>query len=332
MSLCALAFGAVSAQAGAPQKGAKHAAAHHAKAHHKARHHRVVRRKRAKKASSRGHVAVNGAENELVGIRLYDSMTRVLDLYGSPDQIQPLSIGSGANAGPGFGGGGFGGAGRGGGFGAGAGGGGKSGGPGGSAADFDDPFGFGDFPMNQIPPGGGRGGFPPGVPGGPPGSGPPRGMFPGGGGPPGYPGGPGGPGGYPGGPGGFPGRPGGPGAPGAPAGGGGGGTPEAATYTRWVYNRNDNKYGFVIDKNGRVIEIEAIGITNPKVHTKRGVSFGTDFATIIRRYHDPDGYDIAVDNITLRYLVHDKVAFKMTRLGEKKPHEVTGIVVAAGKP
>ena len=88
----------------------------------------------------------------------------------------------------------------------------------------------------------------------------------------------------------------------------------------------------MIDKNGRVIEIEAIGITNPRVKTKRGVGFGTNFETIIRRYHDPDGYDIAGDNITLRYLVHDKVAFKLTRLGPKQPHEVTGIVVAAGKP
>jgi hypothetical protein len=123
-----------------------------------------------------------------------------------------------------------------------------------------------------------------------------------------------------------------PGAGGAGGAGLGGGAAEAATYTRWVYNRDDNKYGFVIDKNGRVIEIEAIGITNPRIRTKRGVSFGTDFATIIRKYHDPDGYDIAGDNITMRYLVTDKVAFKLTRMGAKKPHEVTGIVVAAGKP
>ncbi len=107
---------------------------------------------------------------------------------------------------------------------------------------------------------------------------------------------------------------------------------QTATYLRWIYNRNDNKYGFVVDPNGRIIEIEAIGLTNPKVMTKRGVTFGTDFATILRRYHNPDGYDIGGDNLTLRYLVHDKVAFKLTRLAPGKPHQVTGIVVAAGTP
>jgi hypothetical protein len=315
LSVCALAFGLVAAQA--TQK------------HHRARHHHYVRVLHRHSVVRRGkfivvsHVAESGAENELLGIHLYDSMLRVLDLFGSPDQIQPLNIGGTAQSGQGFGGGGggFGGIGRGAPSGPGGGGAvpgsGDRGGPRGGASDIDDPFGFGNDPADFIPPGGAPGG------GG-------AGRF--GGGPPNMGGG--GPGGMPrGGPGGGPpgmGRGGPGGGAGAPT--GGGGTAASATYTRWVYNRNDNKYGFVIDKNGRVIEIEAIGITNPKVETRRGVSFGTGFAAIIRKYHDPDGYDIAGDNITLRYLVHDKVAFKLTRLGEKKPHQVTGIVVAAGKP
>jgi hypothetical protein len=344
-----LALGAASAQA--RPKHHKHVRHHYSHVRH-IRHLHVLHSHRAAHHALvvHEHAEVTGAENELVGIHLYDSMLHVLEVYGSPDQIEPLSLGGNSQGGQGFGGGagGFGGMGRGRGqggapgfpgapgrpggaggpmLGPGPGAGGATPGPG---ADLDDPFSFGDTALKGIPPG---------VPGGG-GGGAAGPRLPGGGG--GRPGGfPGGPGGFPGGPGGFPGAggfPGGPGGgfPGRPGGGtaptGSGGAAEAATYTRWVYNRNDNKYGFVIDKNGHVIEIEAIGITNPKVKTHRGVTFGTDFGTIIRKYHDPDGYDIAGDNITMRYLVHDKVAFKLTRLGEKKPHAVTGIVVAAGKP
>lgn len=347
LSLCVLALGMVAAQSGAQAKKpapAMHAAVAKvaptkksaAKVAHKSAAHKVARRRHraharhlARLHRARLHQAVaehvtgNGAEDALVGVHLYDNMVTLLNKFGSPDEIQPLSLGSGGGqptGGFGGGGGGFGGGRMGGGGGRAPGGGGTSG------ADYDDPFGFGDEPLNAAPPagmGGGRGRMPPmGGPGGGP-SGPPAGY-------PGY-NGPGGAGGRGRPPFGSPER-GGAGGVGPAAPMGGGGAAEAATYTRWVYNRNDNKYGFVVDKNGRIIEIEAVGITNPKVETKHGVTFGTDFGTVIRRYGDPDGYDIAGDNITLRYLVHDKVAFKLTRLGPKKPHEVTGIVVAAGKP
>ncbi len=117
----------------------------------------------------------------------------------------------------------------------------------------------------------------------------------------------------------------------------GGGTPnvggptESVTYTRWVYNRNNNKYAFIVDRNGRIIQIEAIGISSPKVRTKRGIGFGSSFASIVKAYHNPDGYEISGDNIMVKYLVQSKVAFRLSRLGDKQPHQVTGIVVSAGK-
>ncbi len=40
-----------------------------------------------------------GAENGLIGIKLYDTGLRVLDVYGTPDQIEPLSGGSVTNGG-----------------------------------------------------------------------------------------------------------------------------------------------------------------------------------------------------------------------------------------
>lgn len=286
-----------------------------------------------------------GAENALIGIKLYDSSLHVIDVYGDPDDIQALSFsgivagGGGGGGNSGFGPGGPGGRGFGGppGMSGPGGGGGYNGrprggpggmgggmgmppgapagapGPGGRGRDreFFGPFDTGDISIDQagasmpMPPGAGGGMRPPGMPG----PGGPGGM-------PGVPGGMGGPGGK----GGFNGPP-----------GVGGGEQTRVTFTRWVYNREGSKFAFIIDKSGHVVQIEAIGIDNDRVKTKRGVGFGATFAQIVRSYESPDGYEIGGDNLMIKYLVHDNVAFRLTRLGAKKPQVVTGIVVAAGK-
>jgi hypothetical protein len=98
-----------------------------------------------------------------------------------------------------------------------------------------------------------------------------------------------------------------------------------------VYNRGGSKYGFIIDNQGRVVQIEAIGLQNNRVKTRRGLGFGATFAQIIKTYGTPDGYEVGGDSILVKYLVNKKVAFRLTRLREKQPHVVTGVVVAAGK-
>lgn len=266
---------------------------------------------------STGAMAQRTAENSLLGIKLYDPGTRVVQIYGTPSEIQAVAL-------PGQGGGGGGPMGGGGGFGPGGPGGRPGGFPGGRPGGagpgagpapemYNSPFGFADA-LFQLPPG-----VPGGPPGGIPGRGGPSGP------PPGVPGGP--PGGFPGGGGGFPGA--GPGGGGPPA--GFGGAAETAAYTRWVYNRSGSKYGFVIDKFGRVVQIEAIGLSNPKVKTRRGISFGDTFAELIKTYRTPDGYEIAGDNVLVKFLRTSRVAFRLSRLGPKKPQVVTGIVVAAGR-
>jgi hypothetical protein len=149
-----------------------------------------------------------------------------------------------------------------------------------------------------------------------------------------------------------------PGAAGRPAGGAGFGPPGippagarggAATgstgvsgsseFTRWVYKRGGSKYGFVLDKYNRVIQIEAIGLSDPRVSTRRGIHFGKSFKDVILSYaknpdgtsNQPDGYEVNGNSVIVRYLVKNKVAFKLSRLGQDKPFQVTGIVIAAGK-
>ncbi len=233
----------------------------------------------------------NAAESGLLGIKLFDSGVRVVTMYGNPNEIQAVNIGGMGGAGGGGGGPSMGGPGP---SGGGARGGGGPSGP--TSA-----FSFGDYVFRQgappMPskPGAGGGSMGPSGPGG---SSPPGGF----GGPPG-------------------------GSPPAA----GGGAAENATYTRWVYNRSGSKYGFIINKKGQVVQIEAIGMSNPKVRTSQGVTFGNTFAQVIKKYKTPDGYDISGSNVMARYLTRNKVAFRFSRLGEGKPQVVTGIVVAAGK-
>jgi hypothetical protein len=237
-------------------------------------------------------VTVKGGESGLVGIKLYDTGSRVISVYGNPTEIQAVSLGGGT-IGPGAGGaGGRGGADT----------GGRAGGAGGagglSPALNNTPggFGFGDemlrFQQGANP------------------TLPPELQGEGGGG-------------------------GGGGAAGPAGGGGGGGAAggdgSKILYTRWVYKRGPSKYGFIIDKFNRVVQCEAIGMGDPKVRTSKGIRFGSQFKDIIQKYQTPDGYEISGDNIVVRYLVRNKVAFRLSRLAEKKPHVVTGIVVAGGK-
>ena len=248
----------------------------------------------------------SNAERGLIGVNLYDTGVKVVSLYGSPDEIQAVSLGgtdASGNGGSGFGPGGGAGPSMGGGAGGSGAGprrGGGSGGPSTPTADWQAPFQFGNDVLRQ------QGTMPSGRPDAPSsqsGSGIPSSS---------------------GVPGGIPGAGGG-GTPGAAV------TPVAAQYTRWVYNRAGSKYGFIVDNQGRVVQIEAIGLQNNRVKTRRGLGFGATFAQLIKTYGNPDGYEVAGDTILVKYLVNKKVAFRLTRLGAKKPHVVTGVVVSAGK-
>lgn len=245
------------------------------------------------------------AETGLVGIALFDTGAKIVSKFGSPDDIQALTVGTTTGGAAGGSGGSGAAAGRGGPGGppsaggpGGRGRGGSGGGAGGGAIDpgkmigdpFADPFFQQQGGSDTVPAGDSRGGQP----------------------------GPGG-------------------APAAPGGGGRSGgvtgsqNNQDVVYTRWIYKRSGSQYAFVLDRFNRVIQIEAIGLANSSVRTKRGITFGSSFASVIKAYNAPDGYEVNGDNIVVRFLVRDRVAFRLSKVKADKPHVVTGIVVAAGK-
>lgn len=251
-----------------------------------------------------GTTAVKGgAETGLVGIKLYDTAIDLVRRFGNPDDVQTVGGGGGGAVGP------AGGGGQGGGQGAA---GGARGGRGGGAAGGSSvaewmlpptpPSGFstiGLFQGGQEPTFAGAGGAPP-----PQGGGAPTAA----------------------------------GAPGAGAPGGGGqgagaaqGQDSRILYTRWVYKRGNSRFGFILNRYGQVIQIEAIGANDSRVVTNKGIRYGAKFADIIKQYGVPDAYEINGNSLVVRYLVKNKVAFRLNRLKDDAPHVVTGIVVAAGK-
>ncbi|MBS1704900.1 MAG: hypothetical protein JST40_03430 [Armatimonadetes bacterium] len=247
----------------------------------------------------------SGPETGLLGVTLYDSGASLIRRFGSPDVIEAITIGSGGGAAGGGGGGG----------GGGRGGAQSSGGAGASAAEPQlnngpaAPDALTDLALGipndtvearQSGPedeerGRPRGGGPPGAPGAPPGATP----------------------------GGAPG--------GASPGGGASASSQSVQFTRWIYKYPSVRYGFVLDKFNKVVQIEAIGLKDAKAVTRRGVRFGSMFGDVMTKYGDPDGYDIAGDQIVIRFMDKNRVAFKLARLGPNQKHKVTGIVVAAGK-
>lgn len=246
------------------------------------------------------------AETSLVGIALYAPGLRVINKFGAPDEILGITLGGSSNAGGGPGAGGGAGDGR---MGAPTGGGGAGSASGTNVrtgpAQSDDFIGdpFSNNGWRQI-------GDDPGMRPGGDGSARSRddNAAGGGGGGLGMPGGPAGPG-----------------------GGGGSTTSSTTQFTKWVYKRQNARYSFIIDKYNRVVQIEAIGINDKNVRTSRGVKFGDNFKTLMNKYFQPDSYDLAGDSFVVKFLQRGKVAFRFSRLEPKKPHVITGIVVAAGK-
>lgn len=114
-------------------------------------------------------------------------------------------------------------------------------------------------------------------------------------------------------------------------GGGSTGTTETQ-YVRWVYRRGaGSSFNVVLNKFNKVVQIESIGVSNPGVRTSKGITLGSNVASVVKAYGNPDGYEVGGDYFMMKFLRTHKVAFRFTRENSTAPYRVTGIVVSAGK-
>ena len=119
-----------------------------------------------------------------------------------------------------------------------------------------------------------------------------------------------------------------------PMGGSGGGNTAATTTTfvRYVYRRGSGgSVNVVLNNHNKVVQIEAIGVSNANVRTSKGVTLGSSMATVMKLYQTPDSYEVGGNYFMVRFLQKHRVAFRLTRENDKQPYRVTGIVVSAGK-
>jgi hypothetical protein len=120
-----------------------------------------------------------------------------------------------------------------------------------------------------------------------------------------------------------------------PMGGSAGGGSTAAvetTFVRWVYRRGSGgSVNVVLNNHNKVVQIEAIGVSNANVRTSKGVTLGSSMATVMKLYQTPDSYEVGGNYFMVRFLNKHRVAFRLTRENAQQPYRVTGIVVSAGK-
>ncbi len=102
-------------------------------------------------------------------------------------------------------------------------------------------------------------------------------------------------------------------------------------YTRWVYKKNSSQYSFILDKQGRVVQIEALGLSDPKAHTRKGVHLGSWMADVVQKYGAPEGYQIAENYVLAQYYQKYQLAFRLSKLEADQPYKVVGILISAGK-
>jgi hypothetical protein len=115
-------------------------------------------------------------------------------------------------------------------------------------------------------------------------------------------------------------------------GGGGMGGSTEVTFVRWVYRRGaGGSVNVVLNNHNKVVQIEAIGVSNGSVRTAKGATLGSSMATVMKLYQTPDSYEVGQNYFMIRFLQKHRVAFRLTRENERAPYRVTGIVVSAGK-
>jgi len=91
----------------------------------------------------------------------------------------------------------------------------------------------------------------------------------------------------------------------------------------WIYRFEKNKeLDFILDAQGRVLQIAAFGVEWKGMKTSKGIGFGKMYKDIILTYGFPESHDQQPLGMVLKYANSDRVAF--TLVG----NQVVGITIA----
>jgi hypothetical protein len=90
-----------------------------------------------------------------------------------------------------------------------------------------------------------------------------------------------------------------------------------------VFQKNDVTYEVLLSPSGSVIQITALGYSDPATRTEKGVTFGSSYPTVIAKYGYPENQTETNQVVILDYSHSAHCAFELVN------DKVVGIVVAA---
>ncbi len=99
----------------------------------------------------------------------------------------------------------------------------------------------------------------------------------------------------------------------------------------WIYDRGQNTYVFLFNKDGKIIQIQSFGYANGG-KTQLGITLGDQVAKIYRTYGWPDQIEKSGDSLTLDYSREHHVAFQLVDRHNGKGSRLVGITVALTEP
>lgn len=97
----------------------------------------------------------------------------------------------------------------------------------------------------------------------------------------------------------------------------------------WKYKFPKNKtLEFIINPDGRIMQIAAFGTDWPTLKTSKGIALGVStYKDLLGKYGFPEGQDVSGNNLVMRYVNKHRVIFTLLGMPGKMPYTVVGVTI-----
>ncbi len=100
-------------------------------------------------------------------------------------------------------------------------------------------------------------------------------------------------------------------------------------FTRWTFQRKSSRYSFVLNPNGEILLIEAQGLEDSKVQTKKNITLGDLFSKAIAQYGNPDKYTKIKNNLLVNYQNKYGLVLGITKENHSSKYLISQIIISA---
>ncbi len=100
-------------------------------------------------------------------------------------------------------------------------------------------------------------------------------------------------------------------------------------YSRWIYQKSSSRYSFILNPKGKVILIEAQGLSDGNAKTSKGISLGNSMASLVGKYKFPDTWTKLTSSLMAKYQQKYRVVFGLSKTDDSKTYQVSQIIVTS---